>query len=333
MNGLKKKEPASMRKVKWGLIGCGDIAQKRVAPALRDLDNCELVAVNRAQFRLAEAFARRFGVGKWYADWQELIVDPEIEAVYVATPVYLHAEQTIAAAEAGKHVLCEKPMGLTVSECDRMIAACQANAVKLAIAYYRHFYPIIERCKEIITAGEIGQMILVQVNAFEYFDLPIDHPRYWFLRKDLAGGGPMFDFGCHRIEVLLNLFGPIKRTLGVTCNVLFEREVEDTATALFQFQRGGRGILTVSHAAFEFQDTLDIFGSLGSLHIPVLNQSSLIVKTANGERQEEHPGHTNLHAPLIEDFAQAILQDREPKVSGHLGREVAKIEEEIYRTL
>jgi len=320
-----------MESVKWGLIGCGDIAQKRVAPALRDLENCELMAVNRAQYQLAEPFAKRFGARRWYADWHELIADPEIDAVYVATPVYLHAQQTIAAAEAGKHVLCEKPMALNVSECDSMIAACQGNGVKLGIAYYRHFYPIIERCKEIISAGEIGQIVIVQVNAFEFLDLQPDHPRYWFLRKDLAGGGPMFDFGCHRIEVLLNLFGPIKRTLGVTCNVLFEREVEDTATALFQFQHGGRGILTVTHAAFEFQDTLDIFGSLGSIHIPVLNRSTVIVKTASGERQEEHPPHANLHAPLIDDFVQTVLQNREPKVNGEIGREVARIEEEIYR--
>ena len=319
------------KKIKWGLIGCGDIAQKRVAPALRDLDNCELTAVNRARSRLAESFAKQFGATKWYASWLELIADREIEAVYVATPVHLHAEQTIAAAEAGKHVLCEKPMGLNVAECDRMIAACRANAVKLGVAYYRHFYPIIQRSKEIIAAGEIGQIVMVQVNAFEYLDLPPEHPRYWFLRKELSGGGPMFDFGCHRVEVLLNLLGPIKRTLGVTCNVLFEREVEDTATALFQFQRGGRGILTVTHAAFEFQDTLDIFGSLGSIHIPVLNRSTLIVNTARGERKEEHPAHANFHVPLIDDFVHAVLENREPQVPGEIGREVAKIEDEIYR--
>src|SRR6476619_553666 len=103
--------------IQFGLIGCGDIAQKRVAPALRDSKICKLVAVSRARSQLAETFAREFGVPRWYADWRELLNDDDIDAVYVATPVHLHAEQTIAAMQAGKHVLCEKPMALNVAEC------------------------------------------------------------------------------------------------------------------------------------------------------------------------------------------------------------------------
>ena len=113
--------------LKWGLIGCGDIARKRVAPALRELPDCELVAVSRARGEQAEACAREFGARRWYARWQDLLADEEIDAVYVATPVHLHATQTVAAAAAGKHVLCEKPLALNVGECDRMIAACRAN--------------------------------------------------------------------------------------------------------------------------------------------------------------------------------------------------------------
>src|SRR5918911_4265141 len=157
-------------KDRWGLIGCGDIAHKRVAPALRDLHNCDLVAVSRADSDKAESFAREFGASRWYRDWRELIADEEVEAIYVATPVHLHAEQTIAAAEAGKHILCEKPMAMSVEECDRMIAACEANQVKLGVAYYRHHYPIIERIREILKTGEIGRPVIAQVNAFERFE-------------------------------------------------------------------------------------------------------------------------------------------------------------------
>src|SRR6476646_8368156 len=107
----------SVSKVRWGLIGCGDISRKRVAPALSDSPLCELIAVSRAKAQLAESFAGEFGAQRWYSDWRQLLLDHEIEAVYVATPVHLHAEQTIAAAEAGKHVLCEKPMALGVAEC------------------------------------------------------------------------------------------------------------------------------------------------------------------------------------------------------------------------
>ncbi len=154
-----------MTKVRWGLIGCGDIAKKRVAPALRDSARSELVAVSRAKADLAEAFARQFGAGKWYADWHDMLRDSEIDAIYIATPVHLHAAQTVAAAEAGKHVLCEKPMALNVAECDEMLAASEANNVKLGIAYYRHFYPLVRRLKELLEVGEIGTPPTIRVHG------------------------------------------------------------------------------------------------------------------------------------------------------------------------
>lgn len=318
-------------KLRWGLIGCGDISRARVAPALRDLPNCELVAVNRARFAQAEEFARAFDASKWYQQWEELLSDEEVEAVYIATPVHLHAAQTIAAMEAGKHVLCEKPMAMNVAECDRMIAAGQAHQVKLGVAYYRHFYPVIARIKEIIAAGEIGQPVVAQINAFEWFNPPPDHPRHWLLQPAQAGGGPMLDFGCHRIEVLMNIFGPCRRTKGLLHNTLFDREVEDTAVAFFEFASGPCGVLTVTHAAAERQDTLDIFGSRGSIHVASLNEGKMRIRTGDGERQEAHPPASNTHQPLIDDFAQAVLHGRAPTVNGERGREVARIEEEIYR--
>lgn len=320
-----------MKKLAWGLIGCGDIARKRIAPALRDLDECDLVAVNRARSEFAKSFAEEFGARKWFNSWQELLRDSEITAVYLATPVHLHAEQTIAAAEAGKHVLCEKPMAMNTNECDRMIAACQANKVKLGVAYYRHFYPVIERAKEIIQSGEIGQTVLAQINAFEYFNPKTDHPRHWLLEHDRSGGGPMFDFGCHRIEVLTNILGPITKVKAITSNVLFDREVEDTATALFQFERGTSGVLSVTHAAREPQDTLEIFGSLGSIHVRSLNDGTMQITSEADERVETRSPDANLHAPLIRDFVDAVLNYREPGVTGETGRAVAKIEEQIYK--
>jgi predicted dehydrogenase len=319
-----------MKRLAWGLIGCGDIARKRIAPALRDSGDSNLVAVSRGRPELAESFAREFGASKWHSAWQELLRDEEIDAVYIATPVDLHAAQTIAAAEAGKHVLCEKPMALNVSECDRMIAACRANNVKFGVAYYRHFYPVIERIEEIIKSGEIGIPVLAQINAFEWFDPQADHPRIWLLKKDRSGGGPMFDFGCHRIEVLTNILGPIAQAKAMTGNVVFDREVEDTATALFQFASRACGVLSVTHAASEPKDTLEVFGSRGSIHVPVLNEGTMQVRSDRGGRSEAHPPDANLHAPLIRDFVDAVMKDREPAVSGETGRTVAKIEEEIY---
>jgi len=318
--------------VKWGLIGCGDISRRRVAPALRDLPNCDLVAVSRANYELAESFAKEFGARTSYQHWQDLVADEEIDAVYIATPVRLHAEQTIAAAEAGKQVLCEKPMAMNVVECDRMIAACVANGVKLGVAYYRHFYPAVIRLKEIVASVEIGQPVIAQINAFEWFDPEPSHPRHWLIEKEQSGGGPMFDFGCHRIEVLLNVLGPIMETSSTLGTVLFDRKVEDTAIATFRFESGACGTLSITHAARESQDTFDIFGSRGSVHVASLNEGRMTIKTSDGERLEILPPHANFHQPLIADFAQAVLGNRDPKVSGELGREVARIEEEIYRS-
>lgn len=321
---------AQLKFVRWGLIGCGDIARKRVAPALRDSPSCELIAISRANAELAASFANEFGARRWYADWRDLLFDYEIDAVYIATPVHLHAEQTIAAAEVGKHVLCEKPMAMSVAECDRMIAACRANDVRLGVAYYRHFYPVVRRVKELIDSGELGVPIVVQINAFEWFDPKPSEARSWLIKKELSGGGPMFDFGCHRIEVLLDLFGPITEVKATLANTLFDREVEDFATAVFQFESGMCGTLTVSHAAHEPQDTFDLFCSRGSIHIPILNQGTMRVVTSDGERIETHPNARNIHEPLIEDFSRAILERREPIVTGAIGRTVGLVEEKIY---
>ncbi|MDT5272042.1 MAG: hypothetical protein QOH49_4228 [Acidobacteriota bacterium] len=319
-----------MRRVGWGLVGCGDIARKRVAPALRDLNNCELVAISRADAARAETFATEFGAKRWHADWHELVKDSEVEAVYVATPVRLHAEQAVAAAEAGKHVLCEKPMALTVAECERMNAAAEANGVLLGVAYYRRFYPAVERVREILESGEIGVPVVAQINAFERFDPAAEDPRRWLLDKRQSGGGPMFDFGCHRIEVFLNLFGDVETVRALTGNVLFERVVEDTACALLRFVGGTQGVISITHAAREPQDTLEIFGSEGSVRVEVLNEGRLRVRTKDGERFESHPPHANLHQPLIEDFARAINEGRPPRVDGQVGQRVSEILEMIY---
>lgn len=312
------------------MIGCGDISRKRVAPALRDMPDADFVAVSRAQAALAATFAAEFGARKSYAQWTELIRDPEVDAVYIATPVHLHCEQTIAAAEAGKHVLCEKPMALSASDCDRMIAACRANDVKLGIAYYRHFYPVIARFRGILASKELGVPVLAQINAFERFNPSPGQPRYWFVNRAQAGGGPMMDFGCHRIEVLLDLLGPIVETRSDVGSILFNREVEDTAIAVFRFANQARAVLSVTHAALESQDTLDLYCSEGSIHVPVLNRGELRIRTAEGERIESHPPHTNIHQPLLADFTRALLDRRAPVVDGAIGREVARIEDTIY---
>ena len=319
-----------MTEIKWGLIGCGDISKKRVAPGLRDAKNSRLISVNRSDFSKTESFAKEFGAEKWIKDWKDLISDSDINAVYIATPVYLHAEQTIAAAEAGKHVLCEKSMAMNTAEADKMLDACRANNVKLGIAYYRNLYPAVDRIKDIIAAGEIGKIVHLQSNNFENFNRQPGEPRYWLLENEKSGGGPMMDMGCHRIEVFTNIAGDVSQIKSFNDNIVYKREVEDSSIAHFRFENGATGILTSSHAAKEAKDTLDIYGSEGSIHVPVLNEGTITVISSNGTRTEKHPNHPNVHQPLIEDFIQSVLQNREPAVSGEMARAVTKILDKIY---
>ncbi|MEA1910127.1 MAG: Gfo/Idh/MocA family oxidoreductase [Spirochaetota bacterium] len=319
-----------MTEIKWGLIGCGDISQKRVAPGLRDAKSSKLISVNRSDFSKAESFAKEFGADKWIENWQDLITDTDINAVYIATPVFLHAEQTIAAAEAGKHILCEKSMAMNTAEADRMIDACKANNVKLGIAYYRNLYPAVQRIKEIINSGEIGNIVHIQSNNFENFNRQPGEARYWLLEKEKSGGGPMMDMGCHRIEVFVNIAGPVQQITAFNDNIAFKRDVEDSSMAHFRFENGATGLLTSSHAAGEPRDTLDIFGTEGSIHVSVLNDGTLTVVTGTGTRLEKHPNPANVHQPLIEDFIAAVLTDREPAVTGEMGREITRILDKIY---
>jgi predicted dehydrogenase len=211
-----------------------------------------------------------------------------------------------------------------------MIAACRANNVKLGIAYYRHFYPVIDRAKAIIAAGEIGRVSLAQVNAFEHIDMQSGDPRHWFVEKEKSGGGPMMDFGCHRLEVLVNLFGDVDRVASTISKSIYEREIEDTAVATLHFVSGVTASVSVTHATNVPKDTLQIFGTDGGIEIPVLNSGLMVVTTGSGQREEDLPPVGNIHQPLVENFIDSVLHDRDPSVDGRAGRYVSQILEKIY---
>jgi predicted dehydrogenase len=318
-----------MFRLGWGVIGAGDIVRRRVAPALVESPACDFVAITRARSELAAA-ALNLGARRWVPEWRLMLGDPEVHCIYVATPVHLHAQQVIAAAEAGRHVLCEKPMAMNATECDRMLTACRSNGVTLGVAYYRRFYPVVMRVKRLLESGDIGAPVFAQMNAFEWFDPDAGHPRGWLLNRSIAGGGPMMDFGCHRLEVLLNLFGPVSRTAALTANVVFTREVEDTAAAVLQFAGGPCASVVVTHAVRERHDSLDIFGTDGSIRCRSLNEGVIQVRTEGGERAESHPPAANVHRPLIDDFVSAVVERRSPQVDDEVGRAIAAIEDEIY---
>lgn len=319
-----------MQTLKWGLIGCGDIVHRCVGPALMELETCELQAISRRHASDLESCVAHFGAKRGYTDWKALLQNNTIEAVYLATPVNLHSEQTIRAAEAGKHVLCEKPMAINTVECNKMIDACNRNNVHLGVAYYRHFYPVVERMKAIIAAGEIGQVMLIQIDACETPLLSVDHPRYWIFEKDKAGGGVLMDFGCHRIEVMLNLMGCITEVKGVTGRVYSEHEVEDVVTAIFKFENNACGVLTVMRGGTLDRDTVYVQGTEGSIQVDTLNRGNISLITASGEYRSTLPKAENGHLPLIESFTQAVLHKKAPKVDGSVGLDVQRAIEAVY---
>jgi predicted dehydrogenase len=316
--------------LRWGLIGCGDIVRKRVAAALSKGTKCQLTAVSRARKELAIEFAKEYDASP-FADWRQMVASSEIDAVYIATPVHVHAEQAIEAARRGKHVLCEKPMAMSAEECDQMIAECKQAGVKLGVAYYRHFYPVIRRLRTMVESGVIGKPVLARAEAFERFDPLEGGERSWLLDPELSGGGPMMDFGCHRIEILLHLLGPLSSVTAFRSNIHFlERRVEDTMTASFLFRSGTQAVVIASHAPLQPRDSFHLFCTDGSAHIDVLNSGKLRLVSPQGTTEESHPPPANLHQPLIEDFASAVLDDRPPRVDGNAGRAVSAALDQIY---
>lgn len=319
-----------MQTLKWGLIGCGDIAHRCVGPALMELESCELQAISRRHASELESCVARFGAKRGYPDWKTLLKDDNIDAVYIATPVNLHSEQTIRAAESGKHVLCEKPMAINTVECEKMIDACNRSNVHLGVAYYRQFYPVVERMKTIIAKGEIGRVMFIQIDASETPLFSTDHPRFWIFEKGKAGGGVLMDFGCHRIEVMINLMGGITDVKGVTGRVYPEHQVEDVATALFKFENNACGVLTVMRGGTIDRDTVYVQGTEGSIQVDTLNEGNISLVTASGSYQGTLPKAENGHLPLIESFTLAVLNNNTPKVDGRVGLDVQRAIEGAY---
>ena len=321
-----------MNRINWGLIGCGDIAQRCVAPAFASLSNCELVAVSRRDSSVLQNCVALFRAQKGYQSWQELVADDSIQAVYLASPVNLHCEQAVKAAESGTHVLCEKPMALDSRQAQTMVDAARQHGVLLGVSYYRHFFPVVRRVKEILAAGDIGDVMQVRIDAAETPLFSKDHPRYWIFEKDKAGGGCLMDFGCHRIEVLLHVLGEIDTVKAAVGKVYDRHDVEDVATLLLGFQNGVHGVLSVMRGGTENRDTLTIFGTRGSVRVNTLSQGAVTVATDSGSRTETLPPNENPHLPLIEAFTKSILESTMPAVDGLTGLRVQQIVDEAYRS-
>lgn len=318
--------------IRWGLIGCGDIARKRVARAIIDQpQSCLLAACRRDETKLRE-FCRPFGVERAYTRDTDLLRDPDIDAVYLATPVALHLPQTLAAAAAGKHVLVEKPMALTVAECDRMIAACAKYGVNLGVAYYRRFYPIVTRMKRLLTEGAIGRPLAVSAVTSTPFAIGPRDEGYWRVVLAEGGGGALMDIGSHRLNLFLDLFGEPVDVHATANTLLGTYEAEDCVTVTLRFPQGVHGTLQCFFGPTYVMDDFTIIGTTGRLRASPLNGSKLVVDRGDEEQHIEiHPPAVNLHGPLICDFVASIIDRREPLVAGEEARRTNAVMERAYR--
>ena len=319
------------REVAWCLAGCGDIAEKRVVKAIQESSQGKLVGCTRRDSRRLAEFQSRHSIPKGYADYREMLSDPELEAVYVATPVWLHGSQTIEAAEHGKHVLCEKPMATNSLECRRMIDACRSNGVRLGVAYYRRFYPIVLKMKKLLNQGMIGQPILVQSTLVEHARLnQRGYPGWRFVQNE-GGGGLLMDMASHRLDVLVMLFGLPEWVSAFTATHVCPIEVEDTGSLLIRFSRGIHAMVFASHCVELPRDDFEILGTRGGLKAAQLNGDRLELLGA-AKKTFRAPKAGNVHQPLIEDFNGSILEGRPPAVPGEEAMTASLLLEAAYRS-
>ena len=321
--------------VNWGIIGMGDIADRVTAPAMCQAEHNRLVAVMRRDPKKAEELARKHGVAKHYGSVDEIIQDDEIDALYIATPVHAHAAQTIQAAENGKHVLCEKPMAMNPQEGERMIAACEANGVKLMVCYYQRFNRRHQRIKEWIAAGAIGQVTAARM-SFSGF-LPED-PTSWRQKPELSGGGNLMDCGSHCVDLLRYLVGEITQVSALVDTLAFDYAVDDTATMLLKFESGAHATVS-SHWSTLMPDqdegsTLAIYGTKGTILSAPLHdkQSRGTLKLLTATEQAEFHFEQSTHVAMLEAFAASIERDEPVPIPGQDGLRVSKIVAAAYES-
>jgi predicted dehydrogenase len=281
----------------WVVVGVGDIAVRRVIPAIQAESRSNLYGVVTRD----PAKAARLNTRPW-ANLGEALSETAVHAVYVATPVFLHAPQTIQALRAGKHVLCEKPMAMNEAEARSMLRTASETGKTLGVAYYRRSYPKVQRARALLDAGAIGTPVFAELTCHDWFD-GRDSSRAWLVDPVKAGGGPLFDIGSHRIDVLNFLFGQPQRVSGHLSNAVHHYAVEDNATVMIDYEDGVRGVVDVRWHSRVKRDECRIRGTEGEMDLTPLNGPEL----AYPGGREHLPPHVNLHYPMLENFVDAVF--------------------------
>ena len=355
-------------RIRFGVIGCGSIGPTHMG-AIRQIDGAELVAVADTVRDRAEAAATKYEVAKVYDSADALLADREIDAVCLCTPSGMHAEGAVAALQAGKHVVCEKPMEISLDACDRMIAAADTTGKKLTIISQHRFDAATVLVKEAIDSGKLGKIVLADATVKWWRTQAYYDSGDWRGTWAMDGGGALMNQGVHTVDLLQWLAGGVTSLYAQTRTLAHERiEVEDTAVAALTFASGAIGTLTATTAAWEgYPVRIDIFGTEGAAIIEGDRLKTLKLKSGEEFQSEEAAAHAlsvarggtasvkeeaatrltvpsggaaadpgavwgDAHRAQIEDFLRAIRTDTQPLIDGRAGRKPLEIITGVYRS-
>ena len=300
-----------MKQINWGFIGCGEVTEKKSGPAFNEVEGSQVVAVMSRSENKARSYAERHHVRKWYTDASELIEDPDVNAVYIATPPSSHATFAIMAMRAGKPCYIEKPLAASYNDCIRINRISEQTGVPCFVAYYRRYLPYFQKVKEIIESGAIGNVVNVQVRFSvppRDLDFQSGKEMPWRLQPDIAGGGYFYDLAPHQIDLLQNLFGVITRAHGYPANRAHLYQAEDTLSACFFFDSGipGSGSWCfVGHESAK-EDCIEVIGEKGSLSFSVFTYQPIEVITSEGKNSITVPNPPYVQLPLIKSVIEHL---------------------------
>jgi predicted dehydrogenase len=318
--------------INWGIIGCGNVTEVKSGPAFNKVKDSRLVAVMRRNASLAEDYAQRHNVPRFYSNANELINDKEINAVYVATPPESHAEYAIATMKAGKPVYIEKPMALNYAECRKINNASVKYKVPVFIAYYRRALPGFLLVKDLIDNGSIGKVRFVQMQLFKYASVDEKSGNLpWRVDPKVSGGGHFFDLACHQLDYLDFILGPIQKVKSLVLNQAGLYEAEDFVTAEFIFQNNisGTGTWCFTVPRGIDRDVIEIIGDKGSIRFSTFSFVPIILTNEDGQKEfiNERPEHVQFN--LIGKIVQSLEGKGLSPSTGISGARTSKIMDEI----
>ena len=312
--------------VKWGIIGASGVAHRRAMPAINVAENSELYALMVRDMGRAEKLAKEHGASSYYDSVEDLLSDPKVDAVHIATPVYLHHDHVVQAAQHGKHILCEKPMAMNVDQCQRMMDACEQNGVRLEICFLLRFGPSYNDIKQLIKSGDLGEIVEARVSLLKWYPM---EPGLWRRDPARAGGGVLMDMGSHAIDLLSFLLGDASKVTAFISSRIAKWEVEETATVVMQMENGAHAIADVSFVAPHGGNMLEIYGTKGSVFVGGGKVKTYI----NGNVQEGPMIGGNFYRMQVEHFARYMADEAEPVAPGMAGLKNIQIISAAYESV